>query len=177
MPRYLYAFDLAMENTGLVIFNLDTYEPVLITTIHTDPKQPHGVRLHHLRQEIVKLGKPYVPSEVVFERGFGRFHNETQAIFKAHGVVSELFHLYPQIYYAPKKIKLIVGGSGNATKKKLAEIISQKYPHLVFIDNDQTDAYSVGIVHMALVHGMPWDIPATPKKSRKRKLTKTSINE
>lgn len=172
MPRYLYALDIAMETTGLVIFDIDTYEPVLITSIHTNPKQPHGQRLHHLRTEIVRLGKPYVPTDVCAEKGFSRFNTATQVIFKAHGVCNELLYMYPLTYYPPKKIKLIITGKGDSTKKKVMEVINQKYPHIVFDDDNQSDAAGAGIAHLIEKYGMPWDIPTTPKKTRKKKATK-----
>lgn len=30
---YLWAFDLSMDNTGIAIFDLNTYEPIYITSI------------------------------------------------------------------------------------------------------------------------------------------------
>jgi Holliday junction resolvasome RuvABC endonuclease subunit len=161
-----------MEITGLVIFDIDTYEPVLIASIHTNPKQPHGQRLHHLRTEIVRLGKPYVPTDVAIERGFSRYNNTTQVIFRAHGVAQELLYMYPQTVYPPKKVKLIVAGKGDATKRKVMEVINQKYPNITFEDDNQSDAFAVGICRLKEAHGMTWNIPTVQKKTREKKTTK-----
>lgn len=172
MNRYLYALDISMECTGVSIFDIDSFDSICTFSLKTNKSKQHGERLYSQ----IKILNPYIdkypPCVVVAERGFSRFNTSTQVIYMVHGIMQVLFRKTPIIYYPPKKVKLIVSGKGDATKKKLEEIIREKYPHLTFSNNDESDAFSVGVAHLISQYGMPWDIPTTPKKTRKKKTTK-----
>lgn len=83
MSRYLYGFDLSMECTGATIFDLDSLEPVLITSIstsHFKKTATHGQKLKYIEEEMIKISKEYNPAIVTIERGFSRFNVATQVI-------------------------------------------------------------------------------------------------
>lgn len=141
-----------MSNTGISIFNLDTKQPIIITSIKTNPKDTYGIRLHDIRSYIYDLTKQYLPYEIAIERGFSRFHTSTQVSYRVHGVVQELLKDYPQFYYPPKTIKTIIAGNGNANKKLVQDCILKKYPNINFNNDDESDAVGVAICHLIKHH-------------------------
>ena len=154
--RYLYSLDISMKCTGICIFDIDTYKPILVTHIETEDKDTHGDRLHMQREFIRELMDKYPPHEVAIERGFSRFNNATQVIFRAHGVLNELLHKCLQVYYPPKTIKEVVGKNGNATKKVVQNNILKKYPEIEFANEDESDAVATGICHLVKKYKMKW---------------------
>ncbi len=145
--KYLYAFDLSMSCTGIAIFDLDTYKPVHISSIKTNNKDTYGVRLHVIREYIKGLIKQYPPYEVAIERGFSRFNNSTQVTYRVHGVINELLKDYEQCYYPPKDVKATIL-NGNASKKQVQEKIKKLYPEIKFNNEDESDAFAVGLTHL-----------------------------
>jgi Holliday junction resolvasome RuvABC endonuclease subunit len=144
---YIYALDLSMENTGVVIFDSNTYEPIHIVSIGTNKKHSHGLRLYHIANEIHKLRELYPPSQVVIERGFSRFNTATQVIYRVHGLINYLFHDIEQVYYPPKTVKEAII-KGDASKKVVRQIIENHYPGVKFEDEDQSDAFGVGLTYL-----------------------------
>lgn len=156
MTKYLYALDIAMENTGVAIFHPVTNEPIHITSITTKKKDSHGKRLYHIAAEIHRLREQYPPGIVAIERGFSRFPTSTQVIYRAHGLFNYLFHDVEQVYYPPKKIKEAII-KGDASKKLVRQIIEKKYPELEFANEDESDAVSVGICYLIKNELIQWD--------------------
>lgn len=154
ISKYLYGLDLSMSNTGIAIFDIDTYEPILITSVATKDKEEYGERLHTQREYMKELIEKYSPYEIAIERGFTRFNTSTQVVYRVHGVTNELFHDYPQFYYAPNQVKKIVAGNGQAKKEVVQKAILKKYPNLEFANDDESDAFSIGICHLIKKHKM-----------------------
>lgn len=154
--KYIYGLDLSMSNSGIAIFDLNTFKPVLITSISTNAKNEHGKRLHTQREYTKKIIKKYPPYEVAIERGFSRFNKATQTIFKVHGIYNELFHNQKQFYYRPNTIKKVVGGHGHATKQKIQAKILRRYPDIKFNNDDESDAFAVAVCHLIKKHDMKW---------------------
>lgn len=152
---YLYALDLSMDNTGVVIFDLHTYKPVHISSIQTNKKHTHGLRLYQIATEINKLKELYPASVVSIERGFNRFNTATQVIYRVHGLINYLFHDVEQIYYPPKTVKEAII-RGDATKKLVRQIIESHYPEVVFDDEDQSDAFGVGLTYLIKSKLIEW---------------------
>jgi len=135
-----------MDCTGLVIFNYDTQEPIKITSFKTNKKDTHGVRLNQLRTEVKKLMTEYPPYKVAIERGLSRFNTATQVIYRVHGVINELLKDYEQNYYPPKKVKAAIV-NGKATKKQVQEKIIEMYSDIKFRNEDESDAFAVGLTY------------------------------
>lgn len=160
---YMYALDLAMEKSGVVIFN-EEFEPVLVTTIKTRDKDTHGVRLKHIEDQFKILREKYPVGMVAIERGFSRFPTSTQVIYRAHGVVNKFFHDVDQVYYPPKKVKEVVTGNGAATKKTVQDTIIKKYPNIEFSNEDESDAFAVGLTYLISNGLIEWDKREVKKK-------------
>ncbi len=146
-----------MSNTGIAIFNIDTCEPILITSVKTNDKDEHGERLHTQREYMKALIEKYPPHEIAIEQGFTRFNTATQVVYRVHGITNELFYEYPQFYYAPNQVKKIVGKHGQAKKEVVQANILEKYPDLEFANDDESDAFAVGICHLIKKHKMKWN--------------------
>lgn len=145
-----------MANTGIAIFNIDTYKPVLITSISTNNKEEYGDRLHKQREGMRDLINKYPPYEVAIEKGFTMHNTSTQVIYRVHGCANELFHEYEQFYYAPTTVKKDVTGSGKATKEIVMKEINKRYPDIEFSNTDQSDAFAVGVSHLIKKYKLEW---------------------
>jgi Holliday junction resolvasome RuvABC endonuclease subunit len=156
LTEYLYALDISMENTGVAIFDLNTYDPIHITSIATKKKDSHGKRLYHIAHELIALKKQYPPNKVVIERGFSRFNTSTQVIYRVHGLINFLFHDVEQVYYPPKKIKEAII-KGDASKKLVRQVIEKKYPDIEFANEDESDAVSIGLCYLIKNELIHWD--------------------
>jgi Holliday junction resolvasome RuvABC endonuclease subunit len=152
-----------MENTGVVIFDLNTYQPVYIGSIPTNNKHTHGKRLYTIGQELVKLKDAYKPSVVTIEQGFSRFNTSTQVIYRVHGLANYLFYDTEQVYYPPKKVKEAII-RGDATKKLVQQIINNAYPDIKFSDEDQSDAFAVALCYLINKEKIEWDKKNLAKK-------------
>ena len=146
-----------MSNTGIAIFNSKTYKPTLITSVETNDKEEHGNRLHTQREYMKELIKKYPPCEVAIERSFTRFNQATQVLYRCHGIANELFHQYPQFYYAPATIKKTITGNGQAKKEIVQKSILKKYPDLHFANDDESDATAIILTHLIKKHKMKWN--------------------
>lgn len=155
--KYLYAFDLSMKCSGLVIFDIDTFEPKVVTSFPTKDRWTHGKRMNQLYEGIKKYSKEYPVYEIAIERGFsvpGR-NNDTQAVFRVHGLINWLYHKYEQTYYPPKSVKAAIL-TGNSSKEALAKKMMIHYPEVKFANNDESDAFAVGLCHLIKKYDMPW---------------------
>ena len=158
-----------MESTGFCIFD-DNLNPVLIDSIYTNPKLPHGKRLKIISDRMIELKKAYPANTIVIERGFSRFNMSTQVIYRVHGVCNLIFNNCEQIYYPPKTVKEAIL-KGNATKKQVQETIKKKYPNIVFKNEDESDAFAVGLTYFIKKGKIIWekDIVVKKKKVKKEK--------
>jgi Holliday junction resolvasome RuvABC endonuclease subunit len=153
---YLYGLDLSMENTGVTIFDLETMQPIHISSIPTNKKHSHGKRLYIIGQELIKLKDKYTPSVIAIERGFSRFNTSTQVIYRVHGLVNYLFYDVEQIYYPPKKVKEVII-RGDATKKLVRQAIENKYPDVKFDDEDQSDSFAIALTYLIINKLIEWN--------------------
>lgn len=164
MKKFLYAIDPSMKCTGVELFDMETFEPIFNTSIQTKDKDTHGVRLGQIKKFLEDLMEEYPPKEVAIERGFSRFNNSTQVTYRVHGVINETFKHLDQKYYPSKKVKAAVA-TGNATKKVVRERISVVFPHIIFNNDDESDACATGITHLVEKYG--YDFKEMYKKAKK----------
>lgn len=154
--NYLLSLDISLTCTGFVVCRVENGKLVIrdsgiIRPVMDKSNSHDGYRLLPLARFIESLYETYSDLEdyVVRERGFGRFNNETQAIFKAHGVVEYVLHDKDIISYAPKTVKAKVTGNGNAKKESVEKHVRDFLadPNFVFLTNDVSDAAAVAITH------------------------------
>jgi len=121
--------------------------------IHKTPSTAtHPEKLRSIFDAIMVLIKTHKPEECAIESPF--FGKNVQSMLKlgrAQGVAmaAAISQSLPVAEYAPKKIKLSVTGSGNASKEQVADMLGS----LVHFDPsnvglDATDALGVAVCHL-----------------------------
>ena len=143
--NYIFAFDLALNSSGVTIFSNDA-RAVLITNVDTKDEKTHPLKLNKIAKFLLDLKEKYPPERIIIERGFYRYAASTEAIYKVCGVVQYLFWDVPQIFYPPMTVKKVVGGKGNIKKDELRDIIEKKYK-VSFCNTDESDSFAVGICY------------------------------
>ncbi|MEK5036274.1 crossover junction endodeoxyribonuclease RuvC [Paenibacillus sp. FSL R7-0302] len=170
--NYLYAFDLSMDCTGLVIFNIDTQQPMVITSFPTKKAWSHGKRLNQVYEGVKQFKHNYPCKVVAIERGFSRFNTATQVIFRVHGLINWLFYKYEQFYYTPKSVKeaILVG---TASKEAIQKKLLLAYPHVQFENEDESDAFAVGLTYFIKECKMPWEKSSRKQQTAKKRTSAT----
>jgi crossover junction endodeoxyribonuclease RuvC len=143
---YIFSFDLSLSNSGVAVFD-EKGNPIKILSVPTTSKQEHKDRLKTIADALLQLRKEYETHLIILESGFSRHAASTQAIFKVVGLVSYLFSDCSQITFAPSSIKKIVSGSGKSDKEVVQNKILEKFPHLKFSNQDESDAVGVGVAY------------------------------
>ena len=123
--------------------------------VSTDKKQAHGHRLDLIYKGISGVIAKHSPEVVAIERLFFATNALTAiAVGQAIGVTKLAVHHagLPIFDYAPMQVKLIIGGSGKADKKKIKAIIKkmfkirEKKGQKTHFDNS-ADALAIAICH------------------------------
>jgi Holliday junction resolvasome RuvABC endonuclease subunit len=145
--KYVWGLDLSLSNSGISVFTIDG-QFVYVTSIDTSKiKKNHAGKLSKIGEEILILKEKYYPEITIYERGFSRFNNSTQAVFKVFGVVQYLLSDTEQIEYPSTIIKKTVGGMGNMKKDDLRNVIIKKYGHIGFDNLDQSDSFAIAVCY------------------------------
>lgn len=145
--KYIYGLDLSLSNSGIAIFNFDGL-PEFVGSVATKSSDKYPTRLKIIADEIIRLTEKYPPKIAAFESGFYRFPASTQALYRVQGVLMYLLHDVEQFFYPPSKVKKIVTGKGNASKKSVQEFVKHRFPELEFDNTDQSDAVGVIIAYL-----------------------------
>ena len=151
--RYLLAFDPSLDGTGYCVLDCRYKEPRLaeIGTVKGRNKTwgdtPYQVKLALIQSKVKELRAKYDPiyPKVFLEKGFSRFNNDTQAIYRARGALeSELVGL-EIVEYSPNTIKKVVAHHGHATKEDVKNAVASIFnvPLDVFETEDESDATAV----------------------------------
>ena len=165
-----YGLDLSMSCSGVTVFDYTNkkLEPILTMSIKTKDNQKHPQRLKTIADYFLELKNRYPPEIIVIERGFGRFNNSTQAIFKTHGVVNYIFYDVEQIYYPPKTVKEAIA-RGDATKLYIQKMLLVAYPEVQFNNNDESDSFAVGLTYFIKNNLIEWNKEELKKELRVRR--------
>lgn len=152
MNKCIWALDISIANSGIVIFNsndTNIRNPILITSIETNPKDDVGRRLKTIADFVIPLKSKYPPIEVATERGFYRYNRSTQVIYMVHGLFRYLLWDVKHYLYPPTKIKKFITGKGNSKKICVRDSIREKYGNVFHFSNfDESDAFAVAVYHI-----------------------------
>ncbi len=141
---YIWCFDLSLSCSGVCIFS-ENGKPVHIFSVPTNPKKSHGERLKTIADAILEIKDQYPCRQIVLEAGFTRFSTSTQVLFRVHGLINYMFWDCEQRYFAPSTVKKIVTGNGRAEKSDVQRTILKRWPELIFKNEDESDACSIGL--------------------------------
>lgn len=145
----------ATTGFGVIEITKDGFTLLDYGLVSTDKKTPHGQRLRYIYDGITKILEKHQPEEVAIERLFFATNALTAiAVGQAIGVIKLALHDggVPVFDYAPMQVKLVIGGSGKADKKKIKAIIKkmfkirEKKGQKTHFDNS-ADALAIAICH------------------------------
>lgn len=160
------AMDLSMSSPGFAVLGIYEGKPMVLynNVIKTDSKQSHGRRLISISEEIGDILSEY-EDEIEYyvrEKGFSRFPNVTQTLFKVVGMTDYIisyYHSDKQIMVdeiATTSVKKLVTGNGKSSKEEVAEHVFRMlqientddyYTKSGKLKDDLTDALAVGLAY------------------------------
>ncbi|GHC46924.1 crossover junction endodeoxyribonuclease RuvC [Ulvibacter litoralis] len=111
----------------------------------------HYVRLKHIFERTIELIETFHPDEIAIEAPF--FGKNVQSMLKlgrAQGVAmaAGLSRDIPITEYSPKKIKMAITGSGNASKEQVAKMLQSLLGLKELPKNlDSTDGLAAAVCH------------------------------
>lgn len=136
--------------------------------LHLSKHKDHGKRLHFIFEKVSALVQIHQPLAVALEAPFyGKNVQSMLKLGRAQGVAiaAAMAHGSSTIEYAPKKIKQVITGNGNASKEQLWKMLQQT---LHIQDDpkffDATDAVGVALCH----HYTNGEIPAIISTNKKK---------
>jgi Holliday junction resolvasome RuvABC endonuclease subunit len=159
---YIYGLDLSLTNTGIAIVDLDTYNPILITSVKTKQNKKlneyddHKERIKLITDKFDELIHIFEPEIVTIEYPFVRFNKATKAVMKVHGVAQRWFYEYKQIYYAPTTLKSTIV-HGQASKELVQQRLLKEYPDITFKNEDESDALACCTTYLIKNKLIKWD--------------------
>ena len=124
---------------------------LLLNELVLNKLDDHYLRLKHIFERTIDLIEKYHPDEIAIEAPF--FGKNVQSMLKlgrAQGVAmaAGLSKEIPITEYSPKKIKMSITGSGNASKEQVAKMLQsllgiKKLPKNL----DSTDGLAAAVCH------------------------------
>lgn len=136
---------------GVIAVDKSSISLVEMGVLHLSKHKDHGKRLHFIFEKVSALVQIHQPGAVALEAPF--FGKNVQSMLKlgrAQGVAiaAAMAHGSPTVEYAPRKIKQVITGNGNASKEQVWKMLQHilKFgdsPHYL----DATDAVAVALCH------------------------------
>jgi crossover junction endodeoxyribonuclease RuvC len=136
---------------GIIAIDKSNVSLVEMGVLQLSKHKDHGKRLHFIFEKVSALVQIHKPDAVALEAPF--FGKNVQSMLKlgrAQGVAiaAAMAHGSPTVEYAPRKIKQVVTGNGNASKEQVWKMLRHT---LTFEDDprylDATDAVAVALCH------------------------------
>lgn len=153
---------------GVISIEGKNIQLVEMGVLHLSKHKDHGKRLHYIFEKVSALVQIHQPQAVALEAPFyGKNVQSMLKLGRAQGVAiaAAMAHGSATIEYAPKKIKQVITGNGNASKEQLWKMLQQT---LNITDDpkffDATDAVGVALCHHYTIGEQPVVI-STSKKS------------
>ena len=147
--------DPGLDRTGWAILTRNARSVLSLVAcglLHTDAGQELPKRLDYIYQELTKILKTYRPDQVAMEQNFFLKRAVTMAnTVMTRGVIILACEQAgkPISFYPPKRVKLLICGTGTADKKQVQRMV-QLTLHLdkAPSPDDTADAVAIGICHL-----------------------------
>jgi crossover junction endodeoxyribonuclease RuvC len=111
----------------------------------------HYIKLKHIFERTIQLIDGFNPDELAIESPFyGKNVQSMLKLGRAQGaaIAAALHRTIPIYEYAPKKIKLAITGSGNASKEQVAAMLNKLLKAEISGKNlDATDGLAAALCH------------------------------
>jgi len=108
----------------------------------------HGEMLVRTADAFNRLMGTHHAKAYVREKGFSRFANETQCLFRVVGVADMLLWQRRRAQFqeiAPASVKKLLTGSGRASKQDVSDALTRYVGTRQYECDDESDAVAVGI--------------------------------
>lgn len=147
--------DPGLDRTGWAILTRNARSVLSLQAcglIHTGAEQELPDRLDYIFSELQKILRTYAPDQVAMEQNFFLKRAITMAnTVMTRGVIILACHQAgkPISFYPPKRVKMILCGTGTADKKQVQRMVQltlnlNKAPS----PDDTADAVAIGICHL-----------------------------
>lgn len=156
---------------GIISIDKSKVSLVEMGVLHLSKYKDHSERLHYIFERVSALVQIHQPSIVALEAPF--FGKNVQSMLKlgrAQGVAmaAAMAHGSTTVEYAPRKIKQIVTGNGNASKEQVWKMLQHQ---LKFTESpeflDASDAVAAAFCHhLETRSGRPAVVKKTPVKKK-----------
>lgn len=186
--RLILAMDLSLSGSAFAVLQPCTNTVQIKELRFVDNDLPeikgktHGEKLANIYFNLDDIIRKYPITDFVREKGFFRFPQATQALYKVVGVVD--FTMYCNEIkmnieeIAPTSVKKLVAGNGKADKleveKAVRNYLSKSCREIIFETDNHSDAVAVGIAYCRkknLIPEFTWD-----KKLRKERAKRNGKN-
>ena len=147
--------DPGLDRTGWAILTRDARSVLSLVAcglIHTDAGQELPVRLDYVYRELQKVLAAYAPDQVAMEQNYFLKRAQTMAnTVMTRGVIILACQQAgkPITFYPPKRVKMIICGTGTADKKQVQRMVQLTLRlDKVISPDDTADAAAIGICHL-----------------------------
>ena len=136
---------------GLIRIENNTMELLHMNELVLKKYEDHFLKLHYIFKRTIELIDNYHPDEIAIEAPF--FGKNVQSMLKlgrAQGVAmaAGLSRSIPITEYSPRKIKMAITGSGNASKEQVAKMLQSTLGLKTLPKNlDSTDGLAAAVCH------------------------------
>lgn len=150
------SMDLSLSSPAFAVLEYDNNGTVkLIHKSHVNNKKrskaTHGERLSYIYDELNRIMEKYPIKETVREKGFSRYAQTTQTLFKVVGISDFITHRMAGLTVSeipPTTIKKVLAGHGFSSKDAVAEALYAYIGKQDYANDDESDAVAVGIVYL-----------------------------
>ncbi|MBP5616522.1 MAG: crossover junction endodeoxyribonuclease RuvC [Elusimicrobiaceae bacterium] len=147
--------DPGLDRTGWAVLTRDARSVLSLVAcglIHTEAGQELPTRLNFVYEQMQKILAQYQPDQVAMEQNYFLKRAQTMAnTVMTRGVILLACEQAqkPITFYSPKRVKMIICGSGAADKKQVQRMVQLTLNLDKVINPDDTaDAAAIGICHL-----------------------------
>lgn len=131
--------------------NRDKFEQIACGTIHTRPSQPTHIRLRKIDDELRRVIEQYEPQAIAMEDSFvSKDPLSSLKLGQARGValLCATYYNLEVAEYAPKSVKKVVVGNGNADKSAVLKMLQILIPTISVSNFHESDACAIALCHV-----------------------------
>lgn len=152
--------DLSLNLPAMAVLEIRDGKPWIVDTYYVDNKKKTkyttAQKLSEIAGELAYIAKEHTDIVyIVREKGFSRFANTTQLLFRVVGVADlagiELFNCKDIEELTPTTIKRLIAGNGKADKQEVEdgvrELLAPEQRNYKFYSDDVSDAVAVGLAY------------------------------
>lgn len=156
----ILSLDLSLNGAGMAVLSLQGDKVEVLETCLVDNKKVKGLsvgaKLFKIHGNLIRLLGKHNPDVVVREKGFSRFADTTQKLFRVVGIADlALFEHDPlknMEELSPTTVKKWLTGDGKAAKEQVEAAVRgyliPEQQDMEFASNDISDAVAVGIAQL-----------------------------